>query len=169
MKNCNKLIERYADIADGDDLVSNFYKDTVVFITGGTGFIGKLLIEKLLRVFSIKRIYLLVRPKNNMTADVRLEKFFEESVRIIIAHSQQFAVILHLLLFFFSTSVHIDVVHLVHLFYLSFTFWSQITTVFVCIGSVCVCFFLLKFVLPCAFFLLLHSRFLIDCEKNHQT
>lgn len=141
MKNCNKLIERYADIADGDDLVSNFYKDTVVFITGGTGFIGKLLIEKLLRVFSIKRIYLLVRPKNNMTADVRLEKFFEESVRIIIAHSQQFAVILHLLLLFFPTSVHIDVVHLVHLFYLSFTFWSQITTFFICIGSVCVCFF----------------------------
>lgn len=169
MKNCNKLIERYADIADGDDLVSNFYKDTVVFITGGTGFIGKLLIEKLLRVFSIKRIYLLVRPKNNMTADVRLEKFFEESVRIIIAHSQQFAVILHLLLlFFFNISPHrrgafgspvLFIFHILvtnnNVFYLH---WE------------CMCvLFLLKFVLPCAFFLLLHSRFLIDCEKNHQT
>lgn len=79
-KNRNKLIERYADLADGDALVSNFYKGSVVFITGGTGFIGKVLIEKLLRVFSIKRIYLLVRVKNNMTVDERLENFFQESV-----------------------------------------------------------------------------------------
>lgn len=79
-KNRNKLIERYADLADGDDLVSNFYKDSVVFITGGTGFIGKVLIEKLLREFNIKRIYLLVRIKNNMTVDERLEQFFQESV-----------------------------------------------------------------------------------------
>lgn len=79
-KNRNKLIERYADLADGDDLVSNFYNDSVVFITGGTGFIGKVLVEKLLRVFNIKRIYLLVRVKNNMTVDERLEQFFQESV-----------------------------------------------------------------------------------------
>lgn len=158
MKNCNKLIERYADIADGDDLVSNFYKDTVVFITGGTGFIGKLLIEKLLRVFSIKRIYLLVRPKNNMTADVRLEKFFEESVRIIIAHSQHFAVILHLL-FFFNISPH-----------RRGAFGSPVLFIFhilvtnnngFCLHWECM--------FCCVLFFLLHSRFLIDCEKNHQT
>lgn len=53
----------------------------MVFITGGTGFIGKVLIEKLLRVFGIKRIYLLVRVKNNMTVDERLEHFFQESVK----------------------------------------------------------------------------------------
>lgn len=43
---------------------------------------GKVLIEKLLREFSIKRIYLLVRVKNNMTVNERLEKFFQESVMI---------------------------------------------------------------------------------------
>lgn len=53
----------------------------MVFITGGTGFIGKVLVEKLLRVFSIKRIYLLVRVKDNMAVDERLEHFFQESVR----------------------------------------------------------------------------------------
>ncbi|XP_055307130.1 fatty acyl-CoA reductase 1-like isoform X1 [Sitodiplosis mosellana] len=79
-KNRNKLIERYADLADGDDLVSNFYKGSVVFITGGTGFIGKVLVEKLLRVFSIKRIYLLVRVKDDMPVDKRLENFFQESI-----------------------------------------------------------------------------------------
>lgn len=53
----------------------------MIFITGGTGFIGKVLIEKLLRVFSIKRIYLLVRVKNNMSVDERIEHFFRESVK----------------------------------------------------------------------------------------
>lgn len=52
-----------------------------VFITGGTGFIGKVLIEKLLRVFDIKRIYLLVRVKNSMSVDERVEHFFKESVK----------------------------------------------------------------------------------------
>lgn len=70
-----------ADIADVDDLVSDFYKNAVVFITGGTGFIGKVLIEKLLRVFDIKRIYLLVRVKNSMSVDERVEHFFKESVK----------------------------------------------------------------------------------------
>lgn len=169
MKNCNKLIERYADIADGDDLVSNFYKDTVVFITGGTGFIGKLLIEKLLRVFSIKRIYLLVRPKNNMTADVRLEKFFEESVRmIIIAHPKHFAVILHLLLFFSNIRPH-----------RRGAFGSPVLFIFhilvtnnngFCLHWECMCvLFFAQICFAVCFFFLLHSRFLIDCEKNHQT
>lgn len=62
------------------DLVSDFYKNAVVMITGGTGFIGKVLIEKLLRMFGIKRIYLLVRVKNNMSVDERIEHFFKESV-----------------------------------------------------------------------------------------
>lgn len=65
-----------------DDLVSRFYKDAVIFITGGTGFLGKILVEKLLRSFEIKRIYLLVRVKNNLTVNERLAQFFEESVRI---------------------------------------------------------------------------------------
>lgn len=68
------------EFSDGDDLVSRFYKESVVFITGGTGFLGKVLVEKLLRVFLIKRIYLLVRIKNNLTVHERVMEFFEESV-----------------------------------------------------------------------------------------
>lgn len=32
-----------------DSPIKDFYKDKVVFLTGGTGFIGKLMIEKMLR------------------------------------------------------------------------------------------------------------------------
>lgn len=49
-------------------------------ITGGTGFIGKVLVEKLLRSFTIRKIYLLIRSKNASNVDERLHTFFEESV-----------------------------------------------------------------------------------------
>lgn len=59
-----------------------FYDNTVVLITGGTGFIGKVLVEKLLRSFTIRTIYLLIRSKNARSVDDRLHEFFEESVGI---------------------------------------------------------------------------------------
>lgn len=44
--------------------IQEFYSYQSVFITGGTGFLGKILIEKLLRSCpKIKDIYILVRPK----------------------------------------------------------------------------------------------------------
>lgn len=63
-------------------VVHDFYDDTVVLITGGTGFIGKVLVEKMLRSFTIRTIYLLIRSKNSRSVDDRLHEFFEESVGI---------------------------------------------------------------------------------------
>lgn len=62
------------------DTITNFYKNSVILITGGTGFLGKVLIEKILRVFDVKKIYILIRHKNNMNADDRLQALFDESV-----------------------------------------------------------------------------------------
>lgn len=53
-----------------------------MLITGGTGFLGKVLVEKLLRIFRVKKIYLLIRMKNNMNVEDRLEHFFKETVFI---------------------------------------------------------------------------------------
>uniref|UniRef100_A0A131YKF1 Fatty acyl-CoA reductase n=1 Tax=Rhipicephalus appendiculatus TaxID=34631 RepID=A0A131YKF1_RHIAP len=53
--------------------VAHFYQGQVVFITGATSFIGKVLLEKLLRSCPVKRIYILVRSKNDLEPDARVE------------------------------------------------------------------------------------------------
>lgn len=55
--------------------VGDFFKGKTVFITGGTGFMGKVLLEKLLRSCpGIARIYLLIRPKKGQNANERLQQ-----------------------------------------------------------------------------------------------
>ncbi|RZC32912.1 NAD binding 4 and/or Epimerase domain containing protein, partial [Asbolus verrucosus] len=58
--------------------IQKFYKDQTIFITGGTGFIGKLLIEKLLRVcYNLNAIYILIRPKRGKTVQQRFDDIFD--------------------------------------------------------------------------------------------
>ena len=61
--------------------IAEFYNDKSVFITGGTGFLGVALIEKLLRSCpGLKSIYLLIRPKKGKLAAERLEEITNNSV-----------------------------------------------------------------------------------------
>lgn len=61
--------------------VQEFYNGQSIFITGGTGFLGKLLIEKLLRTCpGIASIYLLVRPKKGKDVHQRTEEIFDDVV-----------------------------------------------------------------------------------------
>lgn len=62
--------------------VKDFYRGRSIFITGGTGFMGKVLVEKLLRSCpGIKNIYLLMRPKKGQSIDERLEELLKAPVR----------------------------------------------------------------------------------------
>ncbi|XP_049539188.1 uncharacterized protein LOC125953582 [Anopheles darlingi] len=60
--------------------VSEFYRDAVVLVTGGTGFIGKVLVEKLLRSLNVKRIYLLIREKRNVSTAERMKEMLEDPI-----------------------------------------------------------------------------------------
>lgn len=53
--------------------IPEFYQNKNVLITGGTGFVGKLLVEKLLRSCSgINKIYVLIRPKHGKSQQDRM-------------------------------------------------------------------------------------------------
>jgi fatty acyl-CoA reductase len=58
--------------------VSRFYDGKSVFLTGGTGFIGKVILEKLLRACpGVVKIFFLIRPKKGLDCTERLRKIFE--------------------------------------------------------------------------------------------
>ncbi|XP_050513714.1 putative fatty acyl-CoA reductase CG5065 isoform X7 [Diabrotica virgifera virgifera] len=61
--------------------VADFFIDKNVFVTGGSGFLGKVLIEKLLRSCpGIGNIYVLLRPKRSKSIEERLEKVLESPI-----------------------------------------------------------------------------------------
>lgn len=62
---------------EGDSAIAKFFESRSVFITGATGFMGKVLVEKLLRSCpGIKNVYLLLRSKKGLDARQRLDGLF---------------------------------------------------------------------------------------------
>ncbi|EDV98004.1 GH17190 [Drosophila grimshawi] len=61
--------------------IRQFFDGSNIFITGGTGFLGKILISKLLTSCTgIKKIYLLVRHKKNKSVETRVDEIFDDPV-----------------------------------------------------------------------------------------
>lgn len=56
--------------------IKDFYEGKTIFLTGGTGYLGKLLLAKILRSTNVKEIILLCRPKKGKSNDERLDKIF---------------------------------------------------------------------------------------------
>ena len=58
--------------------ISQFYNEKCVFITGATGFMGKVLVHKLLHSCpGLENLYVLIRPKRDVLPQIRLDKVFE--------------------------------------------------------------------------------------------
>lgn len=61
--------------------IKSFYAGAKVFITGGSGFLGKVVIEKLLRSCpDLLTIYVLMRPKKGLNPEQRFEEFQKHEV-----------------------------------------------------------------------------------------
>ena len=54
--------------------VKEFYENKTILITGCTGFVGKVVLEKILRSLSFRRIYVMIRPKQGTTLMSRMQK-----------------------------------------------------------------------------------------------
>ncbi|KAL3272790.1 hypothetical protein HHI36_014250 [Cryptolaemus montrouzieri] len=77
--NSFKEIDECVHISSEGSKVVEFYNGKSVLITGGLGFMGKLIIEKLLRTCkNIATIYLIVRPKRQKDAATRVEEAFND-------------------------------------------------------------------------------------------
>ncbi|KAI8117470.1 putative fatty acyl-CoA reductase [Lucilia cuprina] len=61
-----------------EDRIAKSFEGRCLFITGGTGFLGKVLVEKLLRSCGdLKKIYLLIRPKKGKEPVERIKEMFD--------------------------------------------------------------------------------------------
>lgn len=66
---------------DPSKSIPAFYAGQSIFLTGATGFLGKVFIEKVLRSCpDVREIFLLMRPKKGLDINQRLEKILNLSV-----------------------------------------------------------------------------------------
>ena len=54
--------------------IKDFYNDKTILLTGATGFVGKVVLEKFMRTLpNFKRIYVMLRPKKKISIQTRLQ------------------------------------------------------------------------------------------------
>lgn len=78
-------MEQNSDTADKPIIrVAEYFADKDIFITGSTGIVGKVLVEKLLRCCPhLNNLYLLIRPKRKQNVNDRLAELKSSMVKMI--------------------------------------------------------------------------------------
>lgn len=75
-KECN-----FGTYNQSNEAISDYYEGAVILVTGGTGFVGKALLEKLLRSCAgIEIIYVLMRPKRGLSVEQRYKELLKNQV-----------------------------------------------------------------------------------------
>lgn len=75
--------------------IPEYYEGKNILITGATGFVGKVLLEKLLRSCpKVRSVYVLVRRKARQTAEARIEELTNCKVCVICSQSSFLSVIM---------------------------------------------------------------------------
>ncbi|XP_017780632.1 PREDICTED: fatty acyl-CoA reductase 1-like [Nicrophorus vespilloides] len=61
--------------------MEEFYRNKTILVTGCTGFLGSMLVEKFLRIFpDLSKLYLLARKKGPMSFNERSKEYFEDPI-----------------------------------------------------------------------------------------
>lgn len=61
--------------------IKEYFDNSHIFVTGATGFLGKVLIEKLLRSCDgVSKVYILLRPKRGLGSEQRFEEFLTNKI-----------------------------------------------------------------------------------------
>lgn len=77
----SKILEKEVDCNENESKISQTFAGATVSLTGATGFIGKLFMEKLLRSCpKLKMIYIVVRPKKGKDSEQRFKEIFDGPV-----------------------------------------------------------------------------------------
>jgi len=88
--------------------IQSYYKDKTIFITGASGFMGKVLLEKLLYCCSeIDKIYILIRDKKGHSSDTRLNDIFDSPVRHSANPITLFSLILYITILWYPECLQI--------------------------------------------------------------
>ncbi|XP_043521829.1 fatty acyl-CoA reductase 1-like isoform X2 [Frieseomelitta varia] len=67
--------------SENSDSIEGFYAANAILVTGATGFVGKGILEKLMRVCPrIAAIFLLIRPKRSQTLEQRFKKLLDDPI-----------------------------------------------------------------------------------------
>ncbi|CAB3257432.1 unnamed protein product [Arctia plantaginis] len=78
---CDSVDENMNKNSENVSEICKFYDGKNILITGATGFLGKILVEKLLRCCpGVENLYLLVRQKKGKDIYTRMEEIFEDPV-----------------------------------------------------------------------------------------